>query len=137
MQLRPCELHPELQVLVDHPNGVLRLTYAKVEKGRVQAVALFVPAEPVGGVPCFGVGYAVAEATRGRGVAAKTVQNAIDELRNGLKRNGQPRFYVEAIVARTNAASNRIAARLLSDTPSEGTDSVSGEPIYQYLKLID
>jgi hypothetical protein len=136
VKMQRCELHPELRVMVDYPNGSLRLTYAKLHKSRVQAIVIFIPAEPVDGVPCFGIGYAVAENVRGRGIATQVVPQTIEELRHGFKRNGRLPFYVEAIVAKTNGPSNRLAARLLSTSPAEGADSFSGEPILQYLKLI-
>ena len=136
VKMQRCELCPDLRVMVDYPNGTLRLTYAKVHKGRVQAIVMFIPAEPVDDVTSFGIGYAVAENMRGRGIATQVVPQAIEELRHGLKRNGRLPFYVEAVVAKTNGPSNRIAARLLSTKPTDGTDSFSGEPIFQYLKLI-
>lgn len=43
---------------------------------------------------------------------------------------------IEAVMAKTNGPSNRLAARLLSTKPADGNDSFSGEPIFQYLKLI-
>lgn len=134
--MRKCDVHSDLRVLVDNPLGKLRLTYARIVSGKVQSIALFTPAEPIDGIPCFGLGYAVVESMRGHGLAKRTVSNAIDELRNGLKRNDIKEFYVEAIVSTSNVASNSLARRLLSDAPSTGTDAFSGEPILQYAKLI-
>jgi hypothetical protein len=135
VQMRECDIHPDLKVLLDHPAGEIRLTYARIVAGIVQAITIFVPAEPVGHIPCFSLGYAVIESMRGRGLAKETVMKAMDEMLKGLKRNGIRKFYVEAIVATSNVASNRLARRLLSDSPSDGTDAISGDPIFQYLKL--
>ena len=137
VSLSPCELYNDLWVLVDYPMGELRITYATMSDGIAQAIAQFVPADPVEGVPCFSLGYAVLEADRGRGLATKTVANAISELRLGLRRRGMKQFYVEAIVSPSNAPSNRIAARLLSSSPVSVIDAPSGEPALQYLKLIE
>jgi hypothetical protein len=102
VQFQRCELHPDLRVLLDSPTGEFRLTYALVTDNRVQATVVFAQAEPIGGVPCFGIGYAVAEQFRGNGLATSTVRKAIEELRHGLSRTGARRYYIEAIVATTN-----------------------------------
>jgi hypothetical protein len=134
--MRRCDGHPDLAVHLDHPLGNPRFTYAAIVRGKVQAIALLTPAEPIDGIPCFQVGYAVVESMRGHGLAKRTASHAIDELRNGLKRNGVNEFYVEAIVAQSNAASIAVARQLLSDDPATGTDEHSDEPIFQYAKLI-
>jgi hypothetical protein len=136
--LQPCELHKDLRVLVDYPDGVtLRITYAKVNKaGKVEGIALLGPAEPIDGVHAFGLGYAVAEEYRGSGLAAELATKAIEEFRHGMARNGLQRFYVEAIVGVNNHASNAVARRVLSADPKPGMDSISGEPILAYVKLV-
>jgi hypothetical protein len=137
VNLRPCELHPELQVILDHPNGKPRITYARIRGDQVEAIAIFALAEPVQGIPCFGLGYAVIEPLRHRGLASATVRAALEELTHGLRRAGRLPFYVDAVVARTNLASNKLAMRLISESPEAGTDALSGEPIFQYLKRIE
>jgi len=67
MPTQPCDLSPGIRVILDQPNGVIRYTYARIEHGRVKAIALFVHHELIDGVPCFNLGYAVPEAYRGRG----------------------------------------------------------------------
>ena len=61
---------------------------------------------------------------------------AMDEMLKGLKRNGILEFYVEAVVATSNVASNRLARTSLSECPSAGTDAISGKAVFQYLKLL-
>lgn len=136
--MQPCDVHEDLQVLLDRPDGVnVRITYAKINQdGAVEGIAILTPVEPIEGVATFGLGYAVAERFRGRGVASDIVTKAIDEFRIGMARNGLTEFYVEAIVGVNNAPSNAVARKLLSDNPKEGTDSISGEPILAYVKLI-
>src|SRR5437867_8162153 len=134
VHMRACDIHPDLKVLLDHPAGEPRLTYATVAAGIVQSLAIFIPAEPVGDVPCFAVGCAVIESMRGRGLAKETLRKAMDEMLKGLKRNGILEFYVEAVVATSNVASNRLARTSLSECPSAGTDAISGKAVFQYLK---
>ena len=64
VQMKRCEIYPAVQVLVDEPNGDLRLTYAKVIAGNVQSIAVFVQTESVGRNARFSLGFAVHESTR-------------------------------------------------------------------------
>jgi len=137
VQMRSCDIHPDLKVLLDYPLGELRLTYATIAGGIVQSIALFLMVDPLAGVPCFPLGWAVIESMRGRGVATETMVKAMEELRKGLKKKGIRKFYVEAIVATSNVASNRLARRLISDCPTTGTDAISSEPIFKYLRLLE
>lgn len=133
----PCELHPNIILHVDRPEGTPRLTYAKVEHGRVKALAVFVVTDPIDGEQCYHVGYAVPEAYRGRGWASEILQQGIDELRNGLRRNGVKRFYVEAIVSQDNLPSQHVAAKVISASPKSGTDGNTGEPTFEYTRLVE
>ena len=55
VRMQRCEIYPNLRVLVDNPNGDLRLTYAKVIGGTVQSMAIFVLTKSVGRVARFWV----------------------------------------------------------------------------------
>ncbi|HDJ8365911.1 TPA: GNAT family N-acetyltransferase, partial [Escherichia coli] len=90
--------------------------------------------EFVEGKPCFGVGYAVADEYKAQGIGTQLLIASIEEMQYGF-RNSFNEFYVEAIVGVGNQASNKLAAKVLSDTPEPGTDSYSGKPINQYMKL--
>jgi GNAT superfamily N-acetyltransferase len=136
VRLTPCDLHSEIQMLFDEPNGKPRFTYAQVQAGAVQAIMSFVLVEPVQGVPCFQMGYAVIETMRGQGIGARIVEHAIDELRHGLGRTPAKEFYLEAVVSDSNVASNKIARRLISHSPKSCSDCFSGEPAHQYLRRI-
>lgn len=134
--LRACSVHKELGVILDEPMGVPRFTYASVERRIVRAVGLLAQTEPIDGVPCFQLGYAVEESSRRRGLGQSIAAAAIDELRFGLSRHSVKQFYVEAVVAVSNAPSNKIARRLLSESPTAGIDTGSKESILQYVKLL-
>ncbi|EJN17834.1 hypothetical protein PMI36_05251 [Pseudomonas sp. GM79] len=137
MPTQSGDLNHWIKVVLDQPNGVIRYTYARVEHGRVKAIAIFVLHEPIGGVPCFNLGYAVPEAYRNRGWACEIVEQGIQELRHGLGRHGAKSFYVEAVVGKDNFASLRVASKIISETPIEGTDSESGEPVLAYTRLVE
>ena len=137
MLTNPTELSPGVRVVLDQPNGVIRYSYARIEHGRVKSIAIFVHHEPINGVPCFNLGYAVPEAYRNRGWAGLIIEQGIQELRRGLGRHGAKSFYVEAVVGTDNLASQRVASKIISDAPVAGTDSESGEPILQYTRLVE
>jgi hypothetical protein len=136
IQLRQCEIHKDVSVFVDHPRGLPRFTYAKVKQGKVQSISLLVNIQPIDGALAFQMGWATLEPLRGRGLATDVVTKSIDELRSGLKRNGHDKFYLEAIISITNEHSNKLAKKLVSDSPVSCTDAVSGEPALQYLRLV-
>ena len=136
VRMQRCEIYPGLRVLVDKPNGDLRLTYAKVIAGTVQSIAVFVLTKSVGRVGRFSLGFAVNESRRGRGLGKEIVVQAIDELLRGMTRNGMPEFYVLAAVPESNIPTNRVARQVLSDSPERATTPAFDEPTLIYQKLI-
>jgi len=136
VQLQPGRLHPEIQVLLDHPNGIPRFTYAQVQNGKVQAIALMVKVDAVHGIPCFQIGYAVAENQRRQGLGKQILQKAISELIYGMGHTPLKEFYLEVIVSTENTASNKIAQQLISQAPKLCNDEFTNKPVYQYLRKI-
>jgi len=136
VRMQRCEIYPGLRVLVDEPNGDLRLTYAKVIAGTVQSIAVFVLTKSVGRVGRFSLGFAVNKSRRGRGLGKEIVVQAIDELLRGMTRNGMPEFYVLAAVPESNIPANRVARQVLSDSPERATPAAFDEPTLIYQKLI-
>lgn len=137
-----CKGHDELHVFQDTPEpGVLRLTYALItQSGKVRGYTIFIPAEPIEGCPCFGVGYAVAEDERGKGIAQAMLESSIQELRNGIRPGlaGQvPGFHVEALVGVDNIASNKVASNVLNDAPEQTTEDISGESAMHYKRFVN
>ena len=136
IQPQKGELHDDLLVLVDHPRGVPRFTYALTLQGQVIAAAIFVQADPIDGSPCFNAGYAVDLAHRSKGYGKAITQKAFAELTNGFKRTKMPHLYVEAIVSTSNEHSKKLAYDLFSNKPTPCTDGESGQPALQYLKQL-
>lgn len=134
--LQAGELHPDLFVHLDQPNGVARFTYVRIDRHTVTALAMMVLIEPMNGLPCFQLGVAVPEAYRGRGYAKSILAAAMDELTHGLARNKIPSFYVEAIVSADNEPSKRVAEAIISSTPVAVTDEYCGLPALQYVRKI-
>jgi hypothetical protein len=136
VSLQRARYHNDLWMLVDYPGGELRTTYVVLENGQAQCIVQFVGAESVDNCPCLSIGYATMEPARNRGLASFTVEKAVDDMRQGLAKHGIRRFYLEAIVSQSNEHSQRVAERTLGPAVKSGTDHFSGEPIYQYLKLV-
>lgn len=136
LQLQRGEIDRELFVHSDRPLGHMRLTYVRLQRQTVTALAIAVLTEPIDGIPCFQLGVAVPEAFRGQGRAKSIVEAAIAEMKNGFSRNNIREFYVEAIVGDHNKPSQQVAAATISTTPKAVTDSDSGLPAQQYLRKI-
>ena len=137
IQLSPGRLVPELGFHFDRPHDAPRFTYALVKNGKVQAVALFARAEPVASTACFNIGYAVLRECQRAGLGTRMLSLALKEFTHGLRNAGVPAVYVEAVVAVDNLPSNRLAKKLVDDTPKDETDSYTGQLVRQYLRKID
>lgn len=131
----PCELNNFFMV-VDNQNGYQRFCYFKIDGSLVKSMSIFAPADPIDGALCFGVGYAVAPRHRRVGLGREIVSIGIAELKNGLNRNGILRFYIEAVVALANIASQKVAESTISLERNRCIDSHSGTNAYVYRKLI-
>ena len=133
--IRPkrCDLDRDLFVVQDEPAGVHRLTYVRFDKLRVTALGVFVAVEPIKGVACFQLGYAVPPEYRGHGYASDLVLSALAEMHNGLGRNGVEKFCIEAVVGEENAVSRRVAEKIGFGTPKEIIDELSGKSALQYV----
>ena len=133
LTLRQGDLDPDVYVYLDRPEGQLRFTYARLHGGTVIATAILGQAEPVDGVPCFDVHYAVMPEHRGQGVATELVRSAISELTNGFVRNGVRDLYFEAIVGAENEASQRVAMKTIAAEGEEAIDEEAEVPVVQFL----
>jgi hypothetical protein len=135
--LQPGAIDPTLFVHLDRPAGSLRLTYVRLDRRTVTALAMFAQVSPLKGQPCFQLGVAVPEKYRAQGRAKEIVTAATAELRNGLGRNGVATFYIEAVVGMNNEPSKRVAAATISTEPASITDEFSGLPALHYVRKIE
>ena len=118
---------------MDSPRGVNRTSFALLKSEQVVALVQLPESEPLDGLRCFDIGYAVPEPYRNQGLCKKAVQASIIELAALLAIAGEKAFYVEAIVAAENVASRRVAEQLISDQPEEITEGRSGKLAFSYL----
>lgn len=129
-------LYPDLIVLHDETTGTLRSTYALMEGKVVKAIAVYFLDKAVDNIPCFDVGYAVAVPYRQQGNAHAVVEKSLTQHQHEM-RGKVLKLYVEAIVPNSNIASQKVAARALTTSPTEIVDRVSGQPSQQYLRLFE
>jgi hypothetical protein len=135
-QIQTCALNKHYKVILDQPLGNTRFSYAKMEKGQVQAFSVFVQADHINGVPCFNIGYAVQPKYRGKGLAIEAVNVGVEELKNGLGRAGVKEFYVESVIDATNIPSIKVSEKLFSTVGTEVTDSNSQKLCVRFEKLV-
>ncbi len=137
LQMIECPGDSGLSVVFDQPEGVIRMTYAMIEDGVVSGYTVFVKDQPIGGVDVFDIGYAIREEYRGKGLATRIVTSSIELLTDTMRFGGHfDSYYIEAIVGVGNLPSNKLARKIISDSPKQIVDEHSGEDAYQYLRLV-
>ncbi|SRR6266566_2424806 len=136
-QLASGVIDPNLRVYFDVAEGEIRVTYVRLEGNTVTALVNLFESDPIDGIHCYSIGYAVAEAYRNQGRAKEIVAAAIAELKHELAQSGQTVFYVEAVIGADNLASQRVAEQVISNTPTPITDQVSGLPALYYVRKIE
>lgn len=140
LQLHRCDTDKALYVHMDQPSPELtRYTYTRLlPDGVSTGISILVMVEPYEGLPCFQVGYAVPEKFRGEGVATDVLSASIKELRAGLSRNGvKVPLFIEALIDTTNAASIRVAEKVLGPHLKETADEVTGTPAFQFMLKVN
>ncbi|KAI3593385.1 hypothetical protein D9X30_1695 (plasmid) [Cupriavidus sp. U2] len=135
--VQPGALDEKIFVHMDKPAGEPRFSYVRLDRTTVTAFVVFIPADPYERLPCFQVGWAVPKELRGQGRAADAFRAAVNELWNGMSRNGMREFYVEAVVEQGNVASEKLAEKVVSSAVKTGIDKNAGVPITQYFRKID
>lgn len=136
LSLKTCELYPELNMIFDRPNGCDRLTYALIESGIIKSFTTLILAQPLQTKPCFNIGYATAKSFQSTGLASEVVEKSICELKNGFQRYNIKEFYIEAVISLDNIASLKVANKIISNERTTIIDSLSGEKVYYYKRLV-
>jgi hypothetical protein len=134
--LEPGRLHPEISTHFDVRPDVFRVTYARIEGRDALAIAMIARKGQKDGLPCFQVGYAVKEKSRGKGLATEVLTKGIAEFRNGFGPLGGANYFLEAVVAVDNEPSKRVASKVISQAPTPCTDAYSGEEALYYVRRV-
>jgi GNAT superfamily N-acetyltransferase len=124
------DIHDDIIFHMDKPQGSSRFTYGLIgAESRLKASCVVMLSNPYKGKPCFDIGLATLEKFRRQGYGKSILQKSIDELKNGLSRNGITEFYIELKVDSGNEASHNLC-RKFSD------EVIENEKGRIYLKLI-
>jgi len=111
-------------------------TFAKIINGEIQALAIFGFVDPVEGIECWSLGYAVNENYRRRGLAVEAVKTGIEEFKKIYSRNSLKSFYIEGVIDIENNPSIKLAEKIFSSTGRRIIDEESGRPALLFEKLI-
>lgn len=137
MPTMACSDNSKIRVFRDEINGKTRFSYARIERGQVKSLAMFVSGRTKKGIPCFDVGYAVAPSWRERGYAKEILTQGIKELSLGLSQaTGLSAFWIIAVIGVENYASQSVAKSVISDTYEEIVDELSSLPALLFTRLI-
>ena len=103
----------DLFVHADQRQGEMRLTYARVQRKNVTALAIGVLTEPIEGIPCFQLGVAVPEAYRtAKDLRKEYGRGAIAEMRSGSLETISARFTWRQLSARITSHLDGLRWRL-------------------------
>jgi hypothetical protein len=110
----------------------VRMDYFYLEEDIVTVLVMVAHAPPVDGLPVFQLGYAVPRQYRKQGYAQRAVLAVINEIEEGCRLSGRSEYFVEAIVAQDNKASQGVAAKTISNSPEPIIDPDSDEEVLRY-----
>lgn len=132
----PSDLDGCYLTMYDEPNGGKRFSFVKIVDDEAQVLAIFGIEDPINGVECWSIGYAVSEKHRRRGLAIEAVNKGIDVLKNKFIRSKVKSFYISAVIDVKNIPSVRLAEKLFSKQGVPAIENYSGTPSLYFKKLI-
>lgn len=137
MEINPNEIDGDyLKRIGEIVRGVTRFDFVKIVDQEVQAIAMFVQEEPFNNTKRYSVAYAVSEKYRGRSLAIETATKGLEELKKTLRRDNIQKFYVEALIDKTNIHSIKVAEKLFSSLGTPKEDDETGTPALLFYSLI-
>lgn len=113
-----------------------RYLYIKIVNKEVQALSIFALEDPIYGLTCYSVGYAVKENYRRRGFAIEAINKGIEDLKNRFRPSKLEHFYVDALIDEENIPSIRLAEKLFPGPAVRMPDQETGTPALHFKKLI-
>lgn len=135
LALHKCPGRSNLVVTHDRPNEHDRFTYARVNQLtspsdlELLGIAVFACTADEFGKVTFSVGYAVKEQYRRNGIGSALLQESIEELAAGVRKQGYKGIVVDIAADIDNIASQRLANKVLSVPGVLAIDDQTGKPI--------
>jgi len=138
LEFEQCKIYPELhEHHINDPNDAPRFTYIILKDKVVESVVFFVMVKFIERIPCFQMGWATIEAMRGKGLATNLIIKGIAEFKTRMNKNRVNKYYLEAVIPQSNTASQKLAAKVFSESPKSVVDCFSGINTLQYLSVIE
>jgi hypothetical protein len=132
LPLTPTSSDPNLFYYLDQPEGTVRMAFVRLQGRTVTALATFFASNPVNGVMDFHGFYAVPEAYRNQGRAKDVLGGAIRQIAQGIGQTGMRAIHVTVMIEAENTIAQRVAAAVISQSPSNVTDQATGRPALLY-----
>lgn len=136
----PCKGNPELFCYAASHNGKLLITYCFKDGRAGKAVAIFISAGVVEGLPSFNLLYSVTESLRGKGLGTRIVEESIAQFCADFDQAKItpeiPGMFITTFVDINNLVSQKLSRRFISKTPTIIKDSVSGRPQFFYKRYV-
>lgn len=136
MPVDPSELDGDYLKRNGEVSGAMRFDFLKIIDGEAIAIAMFVEDEPHNDVARYSLAYAVNENHRRRGLAIEVVNKGIEDLKKKFGQVRMKRFFVEAVIDKTNVPSINVAKQVLLGPGIAITDSETGTPALLFYRLI-
>lgn len=137
MSLIPSDFNADYTMFYDEPFiGGRRYTFAKIVNREVQAMAIFGLEDPLNGVTCYNLGYAVKKSYQGLGLAVEASKLGIEKLKYEFRSDGIKKFYIEAVIDIKNSHSINVANKLFSSPGCPIKERETEIPCFHYKELI-
>lgn len=136
MPLDAGELEENYKFYYDEPGNGRRFSFVKIVNREAQSLVIFGLENPIDGLTCYNVGYAVKESCRGRGFAMEAINYGLKKLITQLSHERLKAFYLEALVDQSNVHSINVAKKFFSNEPDLVIDRESGTISLQFKKII-
>jgi hypothetical protein len=132
LYLTPSPSDPTLFCYMDEPLGTVRMAFARLQGQTVTALATLFASPPIDGVMDFHGFFAVPEAFRNQGRAKDVLASALRQLTPNIAQSGVRAIRVNLVVEADNPAAQRVAAAVISSSPTTVKDEATGRPALLY-----
>lgn len=117
---------------VDEVNSEKRLTYTIFDGNIPKGILQIAMNGWENDILYFQLGIAIGNEYRNKGIGYEISQKGINEFIYNMQVAKVQKLGIEAVVSKSNIASQKLAAKIFHNTPNEIIDKYSGEEALQY-----
>lgn len=132
LSLDPCKIHPDIKLYTDTQNEKYRFTYTIIEGNIPKGILQIISLEWDRNIFYFQLGIAVGKEFRRQGVAKELSKKGLEEFLARFPIPKNRKLGIEAIVEKSNVASQKLAAKTFPNPPTQIKDEFSGEEAFRY-----